>query len=181
VQLLGLSPTCSSSSSKQQLSRSQLYTSAVLQHAALLLLLLVSDGLLLLTLAASVPATVLQALHVLTKVKQLLLQQLQALQRQDKLQQKLTKQQDGKRQQGLVAGSTNGSDGGTERAAVQQYGRLIQLLQQKLPTQLHVVLQVRQKFVSKRLLPYRLQPAVGWCKLCNRIEHVIGLACGRTS
>jgi hypothetical protein len=136
VQLLGLPPA---HNSKQQPSRSQLYTAAVLQHAALLLLLLVSDGLLLLIPSASVPASVLQALHVLARVKQQLLQQLQALQRQERLQQKAAHKQDSSRQQGQVAG-----EGSEEASAgVQQYERLLQLLQQKPPTQLHVVLQVR--------------------------------------
>lgn len=137
VQLLGLLPA---HSSNQQPSRPQLYTAAVLQHAALLLLLLVSDGLLLLVPSASVPASVLQALHVLARVKQQLQQQLIILQRVERLQQKSAQKQDSRdRQQGQAVGSL-GSEG--HGAGVQQYERLLQLLQQKPPTQLHVVLQV---------------------------------------
>jgi hypothetical protein len=122
LQLLGLLPA---HDSKQQPSRPQLYTAAVLQHAALLLLLLVSDGLLLLIPSATVPANVLQALHVLARVKQLLLQQLQAFHRQQRVQQKEAQQQSSSNTQQEREVDKRAGDG------VQQYERLLQLLQKR--------------------------------------------------
>jgi len=75
VQLLALPPT--ESWTAAALSRSDLYTAAVLQHAALLLLLLVSDSTVLVLPTEAVPPSLLQLLHLLTSVHQALLQQLQ--------------------------------------------------------------------------------------------------------
>lgn len=130
----------------EPLQRQTLYSATLLQHAALLLLLLVSDSLVLLVPAPVVPPAVLQLLHMLPKVKQQLLQQIDTLQKRSKA----AAGRGASKQQPHTAADTCGDAPATaeeecspddEQHDRQQFDQLLQLLH-KPPTRLHVVLQV---------------------------------------